>query len=73
MVFLGLPGPSASPAPHSHCAFRTVHTIALHYRDAAAPEKVTALLRRKSPLQPSEGLQYKPLPARAQTSRTNLC
>src|ERR1035441_1954375 len=50
---------------------RTPHTAALHYRDNAAPEKVTALLRRKSPAQPSKGLQFNPLPTRAQTSRMN--
>jgi hypothetical protein len=59
----------APPPPYFHPALRTAHTTALHYRDAAAPEKVTALLRRESPLQPSKGLQFKSLPAQAQTSR----
>ena len=39
----------APPPPHSRSAFCTAHTTALHYRDAAVPEKVTALLRRESP------------------------
>jgi len=69
MVSLGLLGPSASAPPHSHCAFRTAHTTAFHHRDAAAPEKVTALLRRKSSVQPSKGLQFNPLTTQAQTSR----
>jgi hypothetical protein len=61
----------APPPPHSHPAFRTARTTTLQYRDAAAPEMVTALLRRESPLQPSKGLQFKSLPAQAQTYRMN--
>jgi hypothetical protein len=61
----------APPPRHSHSAFRTARTTVLQYRDAAAPERVTALLRRESPLPPSRGRQFKSLSAQAQTSRMN--
>jgi hypothetical protein len=54
----------------AHYASRTPHTNSPpYYRDAGALEKVTALWRRKSTVQPSKGLQFNPLPSQAQTSR----
>lgn len=60
MVSSGLPGPFASPAVQSPRARHTVHITALHHRDAAACEKVTALLRRESAVS---------LPAAGKTNR----
>jgi hypothetical protein len=55
--------PAPAP-PQSHPAFRRARTTALHYRDAAAPEKVTALLRREFP---SQSLKAAARPSRPRT------
>src|ERR1039458_6779895 len=43
------------------CIPHSAHHSPPYYRDAGALEKVTALWRRKSTVQPSKGLQFNPL------------
>ncbi len=60
----------ASPFPR--CIPHSAHHSPPYYRDAAAPEKVTALWRRKCCLRAAQGLPGNLFPPRAQTSRMKI-
>jgi hypothetical protein len=68
----GLLGFFRLPAsPFQRCRPHSAHHNPPYNRDAGAPEKVTAPLRRKLPLLPAKGLPRNPFPTQAQTSRMN--